>query len=52
MGGDNTPANLWPEPYKGEWNAKVKDKLENELHRRVCNGSLPLSVAQQEIAFD
>jgi hypothetical protein len=34
------------------WNAHVKDKLENELHKRVCNGSLDLKTAQQEISTD
>jgi hypothetical protein len=40
------PANLWPEPYLGERTAKQKDRLESELHRRVCAGTLPLADAQ------
>ena len=52
LGGDNEPTNLWPEPYHGTNNAHVKDKVENELHRLVCNGTIPLEQAQREIATD
>jgi len=52
LGGDNTMANLWPQPYEGQWGAHTKDRLENELHRRVCNGSMPLAEAQREIYSD
>jgi hypothetical protein len=52
LGGSNSPKNLWPESYSGEWNAHVKDKLENDLHRRVCKGEVELKDAQREIAGD
>ncbi len=52
LGGSNEVTNLWPEPYAGEWNAKVKDRLENRLHRLVCKGELPLATAQQAIAHN
>lgn len=52
IGGANTLANLWPQPYAGEWNAHVKDKLENHLHRLVCAGELSLEDAQAEISTD
>jgi hypothetical protein len=53
LGGSNSIRNLWPESYETEpWNAHVKDRLENELHRRVCAGALPLAVAQRAIASD
>jgi len=42
--------NLWPEPYFSMFNAHVKDKFENYLHKQVCNGSMSLSEAQKEIA--
>jgi uncharacterized protein YdiU (UPF0061 family) len=43
--------NLWPESYRTHpWNARVKDALENELHRRVCAGTLDLATAQRAIA--
>lgn len=53
LGGSNSVRNLWPQSYKTQpWNAHVKDALENELHRRVCNGQLDLATAQREIAAD
>jgi hypothetical protein len=52
LGGSNSLKNLWPESYSGEWNAHVKDKLENDLHRRVCKGEVDLKDAQREIATD
>jgi hypothetical protein len=50
LGGSNLIRNLWPQPYFGEWNAHIKDKLENRLHTLVCNGSLDMKTAQQAIA--
>ena len=53
LGGSNSIKNLWPESYKTKpWNAHVKDALENEMHRQVCNGTLPLATAQHDIATD
>lgn len=46
------PENLWPEAYPGDYGARVKDRLENVLHRRVCAGTLPLAEARQMIATD
>ena len=44
LGGHPTdPRNLWPEPYP---RAAQVDTIENELNRRVCDGSLTLSEAQ------
>lgn len=42
--------NLWPEPYAGVYGARTKDKLENELHHRVCNNEMLLKDAQDCIA--
>jgi hypothetical protein len=51
LGGSNSIRNLWPESFRtSPWNARVKDALENELHRRVCAGTLDLAAAQQIIA--
>jgi hypothetical protein len=50
LGGSNSISNLWPESYTGDWNAHIKDKLENKLHDLVCNGTLDLKSAQQQIA--
>lgn len=50
LGGSNDIKNLWPQPYHGPWNAHQKDRLENELHRRVIHGEMKLEDAQREIA--
>ena len=51
LGGSNSIRNLWPESFRtSPWNAHVKDALENELHRRVCDGTLDLAKAQRIIA--
>ena len=52
LGGSNSIRNLWPEPYHGDLNAHVKDKLEDKLHALVCNGSVDLKTAQNDIATD
>ncbi len=53
LGGSNSIKNLWPESYLTQpWNARVKDKLENELHAEVCSGQIDLAAAQKEIATD
>jgi hypothetical protein len=37
VGGSPTdPRNLWPEHWSDPEGARTKDRLENELHRRVC----------------
>ena len=45
-------ANLWPEPYNNPTGAREKDKVENYLHKAVCNGEMTLAEAQWEIATD
>lgn len=45
-------ANLWPEPYDNPMGAHEKDKVENYLHKEVCNGTITLHQAQVEIATD
>jgi hypothetical protein len=47
LGGSNDIANLWPEVGK---QPNPKDKVENDLHRAVCDGEVSLSAAQQAIA--
>jgi hypothetical protein len=49
-GHPSSPNNLWPEPWTGPWNARMKDQLEVKLHNMVCNGEVPLAVAQQAFA--
>ncbi len=52
LGGSNSIKNLWPEPYFGDLNAHIKDKLENKLHDLVCSGQVDLATAQYEISTD
>jgi hypothetical protein len=52
LGGDNTVRNLWPQSYCGKNNAHDKDKLENELHRRICLGKMNIIDAQMCIKND
>lgn len=50
LGGHPTdPKNLWPQKYP---QAHDKDKVENELHREVCNGTITLKEAQRIISTD
>jgi hypothetical protein len=51
LGGADDIHNLWPHSYSAtEWNAQVKDALEDRLRGMVCDGSLDLTEAQREIA--
>jgi hypothetical protein len=51
LGGADDIRNLWPQPYaSGEWNAHVKDALEDYLHDQVCAGKLDLQTAQRDIS--
>jgi hypothetical protein len=53
LGGTGALGNLWPQPYQaGLWNAHAKDAIEDHLHRLVCEGSLDLKTAQNELAAD
>ncbi|MCA1646922.1 MAG: hypothetical protein LC797_16165 [Chloroflexi bacterium] len=45
-------ANLWPEPWTGDANARQKDAVETHLKRAVCNGTMALAEAQRQIATD
>jgi hypothetical protein len=53
LGGTDDIRNLWPQPYSStEWNAYVKDELEDHLRHLVCDGKLDLTTAQHDIATD
>jgi hypothetical protein len=53
LGGATDIRNLWPEPYQNtEWNAHIKDQLEDRLHEMVCHGDVDLSTAQRDISAD
>ncbi len=51
LGGADDPRNYWPQPYgTSEWNAHVKDALEDRLHELVCENKLSLETAQHDIS--
>jgi len=50
LGGSNDIKNLWPQSYAGQWNAHMKDGLENTLRAKVCKGEITLKEAQQAIS--
>jgi anti-sigma factor RsiW len=50
LGGSDDIQNLWPESYYSEWNAHVKDQLEDYLYNQVCSGKMDLPTAQREIS--
>ena len=51
VGGSNDIGNLWPQSYTTlPWNAHVKDKLENRMHKLLCNGTVTLEQAQSALA--
>jgi hypothetical protein len=53
LGGTNDIRNLWPQPYRTlPWDAHAKDALEDHLYGLVCQGSLDLATAQEDIAKD
>jgi hypothetical protein len=50
LGGSNDMKNLWPQPDDPHPGDAEKDQLENDLHKRVCEGKMPLVDAQKCIA--
>jgi len=48
-GGLNTLKNLWPQPKE---QGKIKDVLENKLHKMVCKGQISLKTAQDALRND
>jgi len=52
LGGSNGIANLWPEPAEPRPGFHEKDKVENYLHKQVCDGAMSMADAQYIIATD
>jgi hypothetical protein len=51
LGGADDVKNMWPQSYGGDWGASMKDRLENKLHKLVCETkSLSLKDAQDAIS--
>ena len=44
--------NLWLQKWDGQWNAKIKDRLERKLQLMVCAGSISLHAARTAIRHD
>jgi hypothetical protein len=51
-GQPDDPKNLWPEPHEGVYGSLVKDRVENWLHKQICNGSISVADAQKGIRTD
>jgi len=49
-GAPRDPANLWPEPRRGPYNAREKDRLETWAARMACARRIPLGSLQHEMA--
>jgi hypothetical protein len=52
LGGSNDISNLWPEAANPRPGYHEKDKVENYLHKQVCDGKMSLEEAQRLIAGD
>jgi hypothetical protein len=50
LGGSNDISNLWPELASPTPGFHEKDKVENYLHKQVCDGKISLEDAQVEEA--
>lgn len=51
LGGLDDPQNLWKQCYAGPWNAVMKDRLENRLHKRLCADEITLEQAQWDVCL-
>lgn len=53
VGGGNDIKNLWPQSLVSRpWNAHMKDRLENHLHREICQGRMSPNHAQTLLTLD
>jgi len=53
LGGADDVQNLWPEAYgSSPYNAHLKDKLENRLHKEMCAGHIGLKAARDMLVND
>ncbi len=53
LGGADVVNNLWPQAYgTSPWNAVLKDKLENRLHKEMCAGNITLKAARDMLVND
>jgi len=53
VGGADDIKNLWPQAYgTTPWNAHLKDKLENRLHKELCANHVTLQQARGSLLND
>ena len=53
LGGADAVENLWPQAYgTSPWNAVLKDKLENRLHKEMCANKISLAKARSMLVND
>ncbi|HUX91741.1 MAG TPA: hypothetical protein VMV48_13740 [Gallionellaceae bacterium] len=53
LGGADVVENLWPQAYgTSPWNAVLKDKLENRLHKEMCANKISLKKARNMLVND
>jgi hypothetical protein len=53
LGGADDVKNLWPESYITQpYNAHRKDRLENHLHKLICNKTITLEQARDAVTHD
>jgi hypothetical protein len=53
LGGADVVENLWPQAYgTSPWNAVLKDKLENRLHKEMCANKISLAKARSMLVND
>ena len=46
LNGSNDTDNLWPQPRKGNWTARMKDHLEDHIEAKFKRGAITLKEAQ------
>lgn len=52
LGGSNSVKNLFPEAARPKPGFHQKDRLENRLHKEVCDGTMTLHDASHQIAVN
>lgn len=52
VGGSSNPRNLWPQPLNGPWPMSLKDRLENHLHKLLCERKISIEEAQDSLKTD
>ena len=52
IAGSNDISNLWIESYNDSMGARTKDRVENCLHRMVCNKTISLPQAQYDVCHN